>query len=204
VTLNTFLGCRFAAVGVALRVFAYADTNSWFGGRVEQASTYGLVINDSGGANQIDSCLFSGVTFDGTPGMGVATTYIAPCVGSNSIVAKFDTCHFTGSVPFNTASPAGLVKVVDCPNFGAYSGGAGDYASPQGITPAASPYTYTNTNPYAIDLVVAGGSVKQLAFQRSGISTNLGLTSGVFRLQPGDGKTLTYATAPGVLVAIQQ
>jgi hypothetical protein len=204
VTLNTFIGCRFAAIGQSLRLAQSCDTNYFYGGRVECGPNYGLVINDSD--NMSDSVAFYGVTFDGTPGQGISMTVIKPAVDDMNTVALFHMCHFTGTIPFNSAPfPQGIVKVVDCPNFGgAYYGVPGNYAPTQAITPTGSPYTYTNSDPFAEDVIISGGTVSQISVVRAGSSTLTGLTSGNFHLQPGDGLTVTYSVAPGSFFKIPQ
>ena len=60
-----------------------------------------------------------------------------------------------------------------------------------------------NTNPYAVDVYVYGGTVTEIQITREGTaykvfssSTGLGLSGQAFKLNPGDSITVTYSTAP--------
>lgn len=201
VTLNTFVGCRFSAAHGSVRLLQYADTNQFYGGRIEGSSAgfSAIVINDPGGAGGVDSILFSGVAMDG--GGAVALSYIAvPGAGQTNTIAKFDMCHITGFGAFNSASAGAQIKVVDCPNFSAfpaYGGGLGDYSGPMDIIVGASPFTYTNLDPFAEEVYVAGGAVTGITRIRDGLTQATGLTSGVFILQPSDQIEIIYTTTPG-------
>ncbi len=78
--------------------------------------------------------------------------------------------------------------------------GRGAGAMPYPVTLGASPFTFTNTNQYALDVVILGGTVSALTFQRSiqGRTTTVTLptASGIVRLSQGDAMTLTYTGTP--------
>ena len=72
-------------------------------------------------------------------------------------------------------------------------GPLGDSAA---VVLGASPYTYIATAD--LSLSVSGGTVSQLAYNRNGTNTNIGVTAGLFPLLAGDGLTITYTVAPTV------
>ncbi len=65
------------------------------------------------------------------------------------------------------------------------------------ITVGASPFTYQNTNNYTVDIIISGGSVSLIEFSRDGTNWyDVGFTSGIVRLSPGDSVRVTYTSAP--------
>lgn len=69
------------------------------------------------------------------------------------------------------------------------------------ITPGASPWTYTNLNIYPERVFVTGGTVSQIDWVSNNQSPgtyNLGQTSGMFLLMPGEKLKVTYSVAPTV------
>jgi len=65
------------------------------------------------------------------------------------------------------------------------------------ITVGASPFTYQNLDHYPEDIIISGGTVSSIAWSRDGSTYyNLGLTSGVFHLEPGEYLQVTYTAAP--------
>jgi len=59
----------------------------------------------------------------------------------------------------------------------------------------ASGAAFTNTNGFAVEVIISGGTVTQIA--KNGVNT--GLTSGVFLIGPGETLTPTYSVAPTML-----
>ena len=64
----------------------------------------------------------------------------------------------------------------------------------QPVTPGASPYTYTATQPGSLS--VQGGTVSLASYARAGVSLSLGLTAGLIPMATGDKVTITYVVAP--------
>ncbi|OWT68255.1 hypothetical protein CEY04_27940 [Achromobacter sp. HZ28] len=208
VTLNTFIGCRFSGKNLNLRILQFADTNTWFGGRVEGGIQYGLVVNEAGGGLNSDSLLFSGVTFDGSGVADSAMCYIGPPIsplppGGGSTVVTFRDCHMTESGHLNAGPVGANIKVIDCPAFAMMYGSVGDYVPAQDVTVTASPFTYTNNDPYAENVIISGGTISGITFIRNGVSHALGLSSGSFVLNPGDAIQISYSVTPAVFTRWQ-
>lgn len=208
VTLNTFVGCRFSAGVQSLRILQWADTNAFFGGRIEGGTSYGIVINDPSGGLNVDGISFYNVAMDGSSIGGSAFCFIGPSLlsppaGGGSTVAMFRDCHFDNSSIFNAASGDANIKVVDCPNFAAMFFSTGDYVPAQDISVTASPFTYTHTDPFAATVVVAGGTISLITLIRNGISHVTGLESGSFPVNPGDQVVITYSVTPAACFRYQ-
>lgn len=67
------------------------------------------------------------------------------------------------------------------------------------IVVGGSPFTYTNEDGFDENIVVSGGTVSAIHFIRGGVSTLLGVTSGVFHLSPMDGLQVTYSGLPTMI-----
>lgn len=78
----------------------------------------------------------------------------------------------------------------------------GNLANAEAIVLSASPYTYVATAD--LSLSVVGGTVSQLAYNRNGTNTNIGVTAGLIPLLAGDGLTITYTVAPTVTMIPSQ
>jgi hypothetical protein len=78
------------------------------------------------------------------------------------------------------------------------SGGAPTYTNPSTpVVASASPFLYTNTETYTVDLMISGGGVSQLEFSRDGITYyDTGSYYGMFTLSPSDMLRVTYTQAP--------
>jgi len=75
--------------------------------------------------------------------------------------------------------------------------GYNDTLTPTSITVGASPFVYQNKDNVEEDIIISGGTVSSLAWSRDGSTYyNLGLTSGVFHLEPGEYLQVTYTAAP--------
>jgi hypothetical protein len=65
------------------------------------------------------------------------------------------------------------------------------------ITVTASPFSWSNTNDYPVEVVVSGGTVTLIEFSRGGSALiNIGILGGVVRLAPADRIRVTYVVAP--------
>jgi len=71
--------------------------------------------------------------------------------------------------------------------------------APTTPTVTASPYTYTNGSGRDEEVIVNGGAVTQIVFNRGGPIATLP-TSGMFRLAPQDKLVISYSSAPTVTV----
>jgi hypothetical protein len=71
--------------------------------------------------------------------------------------------------------------------------------APTTPTVTASPYTYTNGSGRDEEVIVSGGTVTQIVFNRGGPIATLP-TSGMFRLAPQDKLVISYSSAPTVVV----
>ena len=66
-----------------------------------------------------------------------------------------------------------------------------------GITLTGSPFTYTNTEVYNVDVMISGGGISKLEFSRNGTTYyNTGSYYGMFTLSPFDTLRVTYIAAP--------
>jgi parallel beta-helix repeat protein len=68
------------------------------------------------------------------------------------------------------------------------------------ITVGPSPFTYTNNDEMPVFVQVTGGTVTDISYVRGGVSTSLGITSGIIWLGPKDAITVTYTVAPTMRV----
>jgi hypothetical protein len=66
------------------------------------------------------------------------------------------------------------------------------------ITVSGNPFPYINVDAVEEIVVVVGGSVSAIVWGSTSSGTPTGLTSGTFRLRPGDSITVTYSTAPSM------
>lgn len=66
----------------------------------------------------------------------------------------------------------------------------------EAVTPGASPYTFTAGRDG--QLIVRAGTVSQIDYVRNGVSSQIGVTAGLFPLLVGDGIRITYTVAPTV------
>lgn len=65
------------------------------------------------------------------------------------------------------------------------------------ITPSGSPYSYQNLDGYPQNVVVQGGTVSKVEYSVDNSTfTDLGVTAGSFRVEPGDYLRVTYTGAP--------
>ena len=66
--------------------------------------------------------------------------------------------------------------------------------------PGGSPYTYTNNTGGWVSVIVQGGTVSSITFDRDLDQFNVGTTAGMFELSPGDALTITYSSVPTVYI----
>ena len=77
----------------------------------------------------------------------------------------------------------------------------GEYAPslPESIPLTGSPLVYANTGSRLVDIMISGGGVIKVEFQRgSGTKYNTGSYYGMFGLSPGDALTVTYSGTPTI------
>jgi hypothetical protein len=70
-----------------------------------------------------------------------------------------------------------------------------------GITVTASPFTFTNTSPYEVWVIIAGGTISQVVWGHNDpvtgdLTFSPWATDGFLHLFPGDLVTVTYTVAP--------
>jgi len=71
-------------------------------------------------------------------------------------------------------------------------------AAPSAITVGTSPFTYTNTSNGIVIVLVSGGTVSSIEFQRGAFTSGSLGTSGMFVLAVGDSLIVTYSAAPSM------
>lgn len=97
----------------------------------------------------------------------------------------------------NTTSLTDLQQ--DPPDYPPEVNTSGSLIAPSAITVTASPFTYTNTNLYTVDVIVEGGGVSALEFSRDGTTWySTGSFYGMFTLSKGDRLRATYVSAPNM------
>ena len=123
---------------------------------------------------------------------GNAITILAYELGSSGITPVF-------SIPNNTDT----VRILTWEHFGTSSYGF----SPTPTTPSvpASGTAIQNTNPYAVNIYLYGGTVTEIQITKNGIgtaqtvfssATGIALSGQVYKLNPSDTITITYTAAP--------
>jgi hypothetical protein len=77
-----------------------------------------------------------------------------------------------------------------------------DFTPPSAPAPvplSGSPLVYGNTTERPIDIMISGGGVRKVEFQRgTGTKYNTGSYYGMFGLSPGDALTITYSGTPTI------
>ena len=77
-----------------------------------------------------------------------------------------------------------------------------DYVPPNNPAPvplSGSPLAYSNTTERPIDIMISGGGVIKVEFQRgTGAKFSTGSYYGMFGLSPGDALTITYSGTPTI------
>ena len=115
VTLNDFINCRFSANAISLRINQYADTNQWFGGRIEAMdSAIGLVLGE-GNMVGVYQNNFHSTTFDGFGSGAIGIQCKQTETGQPHV---FHACPFGGTWGTKVNPLSGsLMKFRECPNF---------------------------------------------------------------------------------------
>jgi len=67
------------------------------------------------------------------------------------------------------------------------------------ITPASSPYTYTNTTGNDVRLNIVDGVMDFVGFQRAGVANSVGDNNGQITLSPTDALILVYTVTPTIV-----
>ena len=77
-----------------------------------------------------------------------------------------------------------------------------DFTPPSAPAPvplSGSPLVYGNTTERPIDIMISGGGVRKVEFQRgTGTKYSTGSYYGMFGLSPGDALTITYSGTPTI------
>ena len=77
-------------------------------------------------------------------------------------------------------------------------------SAPADVPLSGSPLVYSNTTQRPIDIMISGGGVIKVEFQRgTGAKYNTGSYYGMFGLSPGDALTIRYSGTP-VITAISR
>ena len=77
-------------------------------------------------------------------------------------------------------------------------------SDPSPVVLSGSPLVYSNRTGRPIDIMISGGGVIKVEFQRgTGAKYNTGSYYGMFGLSPGDALTITYSGTP-VITAISR
>lgn len=203
-----FLRCRFKGNGIRGQV-PELQGSSVSGGAPSSSVTSKILFSDcifDSGASSVVFAGSGGGYFDDNNGAAfnavITDVEFLRCYWINSGV----TLQSNSSV---TPSPYGYIRFRDCRNmpggFSGYLPGRWPIDAPTNNPPVAisvgtSPFTYplgknpANADPFSETIIVQGGTVSSIAFD--GITT--GLTSGVFRLFPGDYITVIYTTRPNM------
>jgi hypothetical protein len=72
-------------------------------------------------------------------------------------------------------------------------------SDPTPVVLSGSPLVYGNTTQRPIDIMISGGGVIKVEFQRgAGTKYNTGSYYGMFGLSPGDALTITYSGTPTI------
>ena len=210
VTLNSFFGCRISGSEISLILRQWADTNFFYGGRIEvgydNVKSHAISINPAGYATGVNAVTFMGVSVDGVFGYGAAVMAVEPWPASPyGPIATFYSCYFVGGQGFNTGP--GVVKCIECTNLGYYYGNGSQSLRQvaQQIAVGASPFTYANPGPFALEMIVGAvpGSTMTLVQTTRGSET---VTLGVgpnftITIQPGDSLAITYTAAAPLVIA---
>lgn len=70
---------------------------------------------------------------------------------------------------------------------------------PEPVVLTGSPLVYSNTTERPIDILISGGGIVKVEFQRgSGTKYNTGSYYGMFGLSPGDALTIEYVGTPTI------
>jgi hypothetical protein len=190
-TINTFVGCNLTSSTFnAVVINGQSDDNMFYGGFIAAPSGYSDVVLNYAG----DS---AGGYLNNFYGTALATPSGATAITANNnaglsfVFGSYASCCGT----LYATTSGGLVKFAD-----SQLPGASGYPNSFAITPTGSPYAWTNTKPYAVEVIVAGGTVSGLQVNRNGTGSasfagpNLSVT-----LQPTDILVVAYSAAPTML-----
>ena len=71
------------------------------------------------------------------------------------------------------------------------------------ITVGDSPFTYQNTDPYPVDIIISGGDVSKIEWSRDGSTWyDTGVTAGKIHLEPGEYIRVTYSTTAPTMTKV--
>lgn len=75
------------------------------------------------------------------------------------------------------------------------------YGPRETVTVTGSPFTWQNTYPWQLEVIVRGGTVSLIEFSRDGTTwDNVGLLAGSLRLNPWDWVRITHLLAPTLIL----
>lgn len=199
ITQNLLINCRFQGGnnGVGFVLNKCCDTNWSMGGEytsVSGASGAGVVINYSAVNDETYGNNFYGGVFASSDGTGIGIQ----CTNNTAHNMVYGGYLSFAGTRVNNVSGTGKVKLVDCSDLSGVT-----FSAASTPTPGASPWTYTNTDPYAKEFTFWAGTISAVSRVRAGISSGVGTGAATYLLQPGDGITITHSVAPNVLVMPQ-
>ena len=189
VSLNIF-GARYTVIELGAGFDLYL-----IGGRATSFNGFSSQIQLNGDVNtvHIDSKLWEADSPFITGSYSIQKlfirgTYGAPFYGSDTILVDSTVTIEDANIELVNVSPYSVSIPVNTPS-----------------TPSvpASGTAQENTNPYAIDVYVYGGTVTEIQITRNGtaytvlsVSTAIAMSGQSYKLNPSDSITLTYTTAP--------
>lgn len=149
--------------------------------------TSGVAVNLVNSAGAAGQNTVSDVTIIGLP--AGTTGIVDSMAGPNTIKVRFQ-AGVLGGTKFTITNTASWIQ----------DGAAADLPVARTLVVGGSPFTYTNNDNRLENVVVQGGTVSQIGFIRGGVTTNTGLTSGVFTLAPLDALIVTDTGTPNMYV----
>jgi len=223
-TANTFIHCVVEGMtgdGIQL---VNSDQSAFFGGTSENNNGNGVTIAAGSRMNTFVSTAFensSGTTFADISDNGFSNRFVN-CYSKKMIyigaASQFSQVEggfhqritVTGDfatlqdLKYSFFSAGGTVTTTDNTStrnlFNADTSALTfNTKAPTTPTVTASPYTYTNGSGRDEEVIVSGGTVTQIVFNRGGPIATLP-TSGMFRLAPQDKLVISYSSAPTVVV----
>jgi hypothetical protein len=165
-------------------VFDYGQTNSAGAGTAQVLCFIGGVVRSN----------IRRLAILGTTDLGITLATVAAGVSPASRY-RFDGCDSSKVTGTEFVVPAAQAPQVIIINHRWKT-------SPRaaaGVTPGASPYNYQNLDMTPEWITVQGGTVSTIEYSVDGTTYwSLGVTQGVFQVQPAEYLRITYSAAPSV------